>query len=241
MMFIQRIRNCELGISNLFDCASIKIPLAQGFAVSAKGVAFASRVSGGMIAFCILLFSGCDTPYSPKPKSYFRIDLPEKSYREYASPVCPFRFQYPAYADIVRDSTFFNEPTENPCWLNIDFKELRGKIHLSYKQIDEKNSFEKLLEDAHKLTFKHTMKADFIDENAIQNEHGVSGILFEVGGNAASNAQFFLTDSVHHFIRGSLYFSSTPNEDSLAPVIRFVKEDMLQMMKSFEWVDGERK
>lgn len=229
-MSIRRIKNYEF----------LKSPLCDGIARLAKGAALAMRVSGGMTLFLLLThFSSCDSPYPPKPKGFFRIDLPEKSYREFTSDVCPFRFQYPVYADIVRDSLFFDKAPENPCWLNIDFKELGGKIHLSYKEINEKNSLEKLIEDAHKLTFKHTSKADFIDENIVENGKGASGILFEVGGNAASNAQFFLTDSAHHFIRGSLYFSSTPNEDSLAPVIRFVKEDMMLMMQSFEWVDSK--
>lgn len=196
------------------------------------------RACQGISLFLLLAyFSACDTSYPPKQKGFFRIDLPQKAYREFTSDVCPFRFQYPVYADVVRDSLFFGKVAENPCWLNIDFKGLGGKIHLSYKEINADNSLGKLIEDAHKLTFKHTTKADFIDENAIQNEQGVSGILFEVGGNAASNAQFFLTDSTKHFIRGSLYFSATPNEDSLAPVIRFVKEDMLMLMRTFEWVN----
>ncbi len=189
-----------------------------------------------LLASCIWV-SSCTETFTPKPRDYFRIDLPEKSYLEYTSHACPFRFQYPAYASIERDSIFFNEPAENPCWLNIDFKNLGGKIHLSYKEINEQNSLSKLLEDSHKLAFKHTRKAQYIDESVLENDHGVSGILYEIGGNAASNAQFFLTDSVRHYIRGSLYFSSTPNEDSLAPVIKFVKEDMMRMFKSFEWAD----
>lgn len=235
MMSIRRIKNYEL---QMLSRAYSQVPLAGGCAACAKGVAKALRVCGGMILILLLThFSSCDTPYPPKPKGFFRIDLPEKSYRQFTSEVCPFKFQYPLYADIIRDSLFFNKAAENPCWLNIDFKDLGGKIHLSYKEINAENSLEKLIEDAHKLTFKHTTKADFIDENVVQNAHGVSGVLFEVGGNAASNAQFFLTDSSQHFIRGSLYFSSTPNEDSLAPVIRFVKEDMLKMMQSFEWIE----
>jgi len=240
-MSIQRIRNYELRITNLLSSAGVPVYIALWVILSvvegcacAKRAAFALFVCWGMM---FLLFSGCDSPYPPKPKGFFRINLPEKSYREFTSDVCPFRFQYPVYADIVRDSLFFDKAPENPCWLNIDFKELGGKIHLSYKEINAENSLEKLIEDAHKLTFKHTTKADFIDENIIENGKGASGILFAVGGNAASNAQFFLTDSLHHFIRGSLYFNSTPNEDSLAPVIRFVKEDMLLLMESFEWVE----
>ena len=183
----------------------------------------------------ILLLSSCSETFTPKPRSYFRLVLPEKAYNEYQSADCPFRFEYPAYAAIERDTTFFNEPTENSCWMNIDFKELGGKLHISYKEINAQNSLSKLLEDSHKLTFKHTRKAQYIDENILNNNHGATGVLYEIGGNAASNAQFFLTDSVKHYIRGSLYFSSTPNEDSLAPVIKFVKEDMMKMITSFRW------
>jgi gliding motility-associated lipoprotein GldD len=119
--------------------------------------------------------------------------------------------------------------------MNIDFKTLGAKIHLSYKEINAQNSLSKLLEDSHKLTFKHTQKAQYIDETPLDNRHGATGILYEIGGNAASNAQFFLTDSVRHYIRGSLYFSNAPNEDSLAPVIRFVKADMMRLADSFRW------
>lgn len=195
-----------------------------------------------LLVYCLLLIAfltnGCTETFTPKPKGYFRINLPEKSYREFTSEVCPFRFEYPVYATVERDSTFFGEPAENPCWMNIDFKSLNGKIYISYKQINAQNTLEKLIDDAHKLTFKHTTKADYIDENTVKNKFGVSGMLFEVGGNAASNAQFFLTDSTKHFIRGSLYFNAAPNEDSLAPVIKFVKEDMMQLVESFEWTES---
>ena len=186
------------------------------------------------VVFC----SGCSENYIPKPKAYFRIDLPQKEYQRYISDQCPFEFDYPVYATVIRDSFFFDELAENPCWLNIDFKDLGGKIHISYKEIGKQNTLEKLIEDAHKLTFKHTTKADYIDESTVENKNGVSGILYEIGGNAASNVQFFLTDSITHFIRGSLYFYTEPNEDSLAPVIKFVKDDMMRMISSFEWKDN---
>ena len=92
--------------------------------------------------------------------------------------------------------------------------------------------------EAAKLTFKHTIKADYIDERIITTPHQVSGMLYEVGGDAASNAQFFLTDSSQHFIRGSLYFNNPPNEDSLRPVIHFVKLDLFHLIETFRWEGG---
>jgi len=96
-------------------------------------------------------------------------------------------------------------------------------------------NLERLVEDAHKMAFKHTKKANYIDEIKIDNAHGVGGILYDLGGDAASNVQFFLTDSNRHFIRGALYFYSPPNADSMAPVLDYVKADVKQMLKTFEW------
>ncbi|GIV34890.1 MAG: gliding motility lipoprotein GldD [Chitinophagales bacterium] len=185
----------------------------------------------------LLLLHGCDEPTTPRPRGYFRIDLPQKAYSQYVSDSCPFTFKYPVYAEIVRDSLFFGEPVENPCWMDIHFPELGAKVHLSYKPINDQNNLYKLLEDAHKLSFKHTGKAQYIDESLIKNTHGVSGLLYEIGGDAASNVQFFLTDSVHHYLRGALYFNAIPNEDSLAPVIQFIKQDLQVMIETFQWVE----
>ncbi len=214
--------------------------LLKSFRFPASSFLLIPSLSGNLLRLsicCIVLFTSCEETFTPKPRSYFRLNLPAKSYVEYQSEECPFRFQYPAYTSIERDSVFFNEPVENSCWMNVDFEDLGAKIHLSYKEISVKNSLPKLLEDSHTLTFKHTQKAQYIDESVLENNNGVSGILYEIGGNAASNVQFFLTDSIRHYIRGSLYFSATPNEDSLAPVIKFVKEDMMKMIQSFKWED----
>jgi gliding motility-associated lipoprotein GldD len=106
---------------------------------------------------------------------------------------------------------------------------------MTYKEIDKNMTLDRLLDDAHKLSFKHTKKANFIDESLIVNKHGVSGIFYNVGGDAATNIQFFLTDSVHHYIRGSLYFYNEPNTDSMAPVLAFVRQDIDTILNSFEW------
>ena len=187
-----------------------------------------------VIVFCSFIFS-CEEVSTPKPKAYFRIDLPDKNYKEYSSEHCPFQFEYPEYADIQQDTTFFDEKTENPCWLNIDFKSLGGMIHISYKPITAEQSLNKLREDAHKLTFKHTIRADYIEESLINNKNGVSGMLYDVGGNAASNIQFYLTDSTQHYLRGALYFNTIPNADSISPVIKFVREDMVHFIETFRW------
>jgi gliding motility-associated lipoprotein GldD len=85
------------------------------------------------------------------------------------------------------------------------------------------------------LTFKHTYKASSIDDSLIRTPNGISGIFFNVGGNAATAKQFFVTDSVRHFLRGALYFDSTPNADSLGIVNSFLQEDMVHLINTFRW------
>ncbi|MCB2194708.1 MAG: gliding motility lipoprotein GldD [Bacteroidetes bacterium] len=175
------------------------------------------------------LLSGCNRKYTPKPRGYFRIDLPEKSYVQLDS-VFPYTFKYPAYTKLVDDDSKRHEKY----WINIDYPKLNGKIHISYKDIN--NNINQILEDTRKLAYKHTIKADAINEIRFSKpEKDVYGILYEIEGNAASSVQFFLTDSTKHYLRGALYFNTEPNKDSLAPVLDFVKEDINVLIESFEW------
>ena len=119
-------------------------------------------------------------------------------------------------------------------YFRIDFPRFAARIYISYKQIGP-NSFDKLRDDAFKMTYKHTSKASSIDQSVIQTPNGVGGIFFHVGGNAATAQQFYLTDTTRHFLRGALYFDTTPNEDSLATVNHFLQQDLTHLINSFRW------
>ena len=199
-----------------------KMPVVNG-----KALAFISLI----ILFC----AACENVPTPKPRGYFLIKLPEKQYRTFDMPGYPYTFEYPVYANIVKDTSFFGAAPENPYWINVDIPTLNGKIYLSYKIIGPGNHFSKLVDDAFKMTYKHTYKAEYIEENAIRTPNHVSGTFYEVGGNAASSKQFFATDSVKHFLRGALYFDVTPNADSLAPVYKFLERDMWHMVETLHW------
>lgn len=171
-----------------------------------------------------------DDNYTPKPQGYYKIDLPKQTYQRYTA-ACPFSFDYPANAIISKDSA----NTAEPCWLNLDYPTLKARVYLSYKTIDSKN-LNSLLEDTRSLVYKHTVKADDIKERFYGNpDKKVYGNMYDIGGNAASNIQFYVTDSTQHFLRGALYFYCPPNADSLAPVIGYVKEDIAHLMESLEW------
>jgi gliding motility-associated lipoprotein GldD len=180
-----------------------------------------------------IVFASCNgsPDYSPKPRGYFRIVFPKKDYRAYDT-AAPFTFQYPKYAIIEPDKN----KDAKPFWLNMQFPQFNGTLHLSYEQIQNKKELNELVEDAHKLSFKHTVKATGIDEGIISYpDRKIYGIYYTIDGNAASSVQFYLTDSVKNYIRGALYFRTEPRLDSIQPVLTFVKKDVDVMIKSFKW------
>ncbi len=184
--------------------------------------------------FLILISASCNSDYTIRQKGYFRIDLPKHSYQLFDKPGYPYSFEYPVYSNVVQDSTFFEDKPENPYWINIDFPSLNGKIYMSYKKITG-NNFDKLVDDAFKLTYKHSSKATGIRDSLMHTPNGIAGIYFKVGGNAATAQQFFVTDSVNHFLRGALYFDATPNADSLNVVNNFLETDMKHLINSLKW------
>ena len=189
------------------------------------------RVTGLLGIVLLFLVAGCTDDYVPKPRGYFRIDLPPKSYRA-LQVNCPYTFEYAESAQI--------EEREN-CWINIHYKGLKARVHLTYKAVNE--NLEQLLKEVQDLSYKHVIKADGIQEKLFENDLSrVYGMLYVVEGNAASPSQFYVTDSSRHFLRGALYFQSAPNSDSLAPVTSYIQEDIIHLIESIQWnssVEGE--
>ncbi len=181
-----------------------------------------------------LVSTACNSNYVPKPRGYFKIDFPEKKYQLFDRPGYPYTFEYPVYATVLKDSLFFGGATENPWWINIDFPQFQGRMYISYKEIG-KNKFDTLLNDAFKMTSKHSTKAASIDDSLMATPNGVHGLFFNVGGDVATANQFFLTDTTKHFLRGALYFNTTPNADSLGIVNSFLVEDVKHLINSFKW------
>jgi gliding motility-associated lipoprotein GldD len=190
------------------------------------------RLITGCTIFCIVL--SCNSGYTIKQKGYFKIDLPRHEYQVFDKPGYPYSFEYPVYANVLKDTAFFEDQPENPYWVNIDFPSLNGRIYISYKDV-KKNHIDKLVDDAFKLTYKHSTKATGIKDSVMRTANGISGIFFKVGGNAATARQFFVTDSTDHFLRGALYFDATPNADSLAVVNDFLEADMKHLINTLHW------
>lgn len=182
-----------------------------------------------ILALFAILISGCGGDSIPKPKGYFRIDVPEKKYTAFRSE-CPFTFQYPIYSEVRK----YTGDQKESCWYNVEFPRFKGTIHLSYYSLN--NDLSKHIEDSRALAFKHSVKANAIDERSFtSSDHKVNGLIYDIGGNAASSVQFYITDSTHHFIRGALYFNASPNFDSISPVHDFIRQDIDTLISSFRW------
>ena len=184
-----------------------------------------------VLSFLLVVLSSCQNDYTPKPRGFYKIDLPEKSYRAYDGD-SPYTFEYPVYGRIVPDSS----SQAKPCWIDVSFPEFNGRIHLSYHPVTSAAVFNELIEDSRKLAFKHTVKATAIDEATIRiPEKKVYGVYYTIAGNTASSVQFFLTDSTRNYLRGALYFHEQPRQDSIQPVLDFIKKDIDVMIRSFQW------
>lgn len=178
------------------------------------------------IAILSLLLSACSSGDAPKPVAYFRIALEPKQYA--LSDSCrPYVFEYPSnVARIVYGS--------NQDWFDIVYPDYNARIYCSYKPVD--GDFRQISEDSRNFVYKHVIKADAISEKSFENpESDVYGILYDIEGNAASQVQFVITDSVRHCLRGALYFNERPNKDSIAPVADYIREDIIRLMETARW------
>ena len=179
----------------------------------------------------IVLLSSCDNKqYQPKPRGYFRIDFPEKEYVRLDS-MSYYSFEYPTYTTITPDYHSLQEKE----WINVEYPSHKGTIHISYKTVNE--NLDAYLEDSYYMMTKHISRAMGIRDSVIINpERDVYGLVYFLEGEGvASPMQFYLTDSVSHFMRGSLYFNVKTNNDSLAPVIDFIIDDVRHLIETVEW------
>ena len=166
---------------------------------------------------------GCKEEVLPKPKAQLRLEYPQVHRQKLQTG--QFEFQYNTLAKL-KDSTNSG--------LTLDYPQMKGSIYLSYKEV--KDNIEKLLVDAQKLSYEHVVKADNIVPQPFVNEDDrVYGMFYEVSGNAASQSQFYVTDSVRHFVTGSLYFYAKPNYDSIYPAAVYLQEDIRKIMESLRW------
>ncbi len=190
-------------------------------------------MNGKALLAIIMVCTACSSDYMPKPKGYNRIILPENEYQSLAD-TFPYRFEYSKYAKILPDSSWISEPY----WIDVYYPEFKASVQVSYKPVKHSEVLlREYLATAYKLTSKHQVKAYAIDEAIFRTKNGKTAVVALLSGEVPSQYQFYCTDSINHFLRGALYFNTATQNDSLAPVIEFVKTDIEQMLNTLEWND----
>lgn len=181
-----------------------------------------------------IMLTACNkTDFMPKPRGFNRIVLPENEFVALPDSF-PYYFEYSRHARILKDSSWIAEPY----WIDIYYPNFEASIQVSYKPIKRSETLLKeYLATAYKLTSKHQVKAYAIDEVVLETALGKIAVLAELSGEVPSQYQFFTTDSVTHFLRGALYFNTATQNDSLAPVIEFVRKDIVHLLNTLKWRD----
>lgn len=182
------------------------------------------------VSLIALVLGACEgkEKFIPKPPTYLKIDLPDRTYSTYTD-TCSFSFRKPSYFSV-------KSVDKQSCNRDIELEGLNGTIHLSVIAMD--TSLAAYVNYAIDKVDEHKVKAIAInDTNFINAETRAYGTLFELQGNVATPFQFYVTDSVSRFLSGILYFNARPNYDSIRPVLNFVKEDIYGFMNSIEWND----
>jgi gliding motility-associated lipoprotein GldD len=181
----------------------------------------------------LALLAGCSgrSEFVPKPKGYNRIDLPDVKYQPLTEKH-PYYFEHSVHSIIKPDTAGIAEKD----WIYVYYPTLGANVQLTYKDVkQDKKKFQEMVNDAFRLTSKHQIKAESIEEAHIKTPKGLSVTLFELSGEVPSQLQFFTTDTTKHFFRGALYFRTSTKNDSLAPVIEYVKKDMIHLLNTLEW------
>ncbi|TYP99940.1 protein involved in gliding motility GldD [Tenacibaculum adriaticum] len=174
----------------------------------------------------VFMTLSCGKETMPKPKGYLSLNYPKKEFAK-------LNIERPYTFEIAKNAKVISLPKN---WLKIDYPDLKATVDITYRPVQ--NNLKELLMEAEKLVFEHTVKADQIASNNFENKKNkVFGSIYDITGNSASQVQFHVTDSTKHFLKGSLFFQTRPNYDSILPAVNYIKQDMIRMMETLEWKD----
>lgn len=184
-----------------------------------------------------LLFVCCSPAEvaKPRPHQYPRIVFPADEFKVAKLDYCPFIMDIPSYAHIVQKAEVAGEEAKHACWFDIRMDSFGSTVHCSYYPIEAENSREKLIEDAYEMASKHNVMADYREEYEMVTQHGNTGLIFKIEGPVATPYQFYISDDKNHFFRGSLYFDTRIDVDSMAPIVEYIERDIQKMLSSLQW------
>ncbi len=181
-----------------------------------------------LLLFTFYSFTSCGGDTLPKPKSQLSLSYPTPTY-EKAAAICAYSFD---------KNELSNLKLKENCAATVEYPSLNGSIFLTYRKVDD--NIDLLLNDAQKLTYEHVRKADdIIEEKYVNEAQNAYGMFYDVKGNAASQSQFYITDSINHFLTGSIYFNTKPNYDSIYPAAVYLKNDIRHLMETIAWKNDQ--
>lgn len=176
--------------------------------------------------FSFTLISCKKEEYLPKPTGQVRLEYPTPSYILFKRENCPFEFQYSAFTKVI--------DKHKNCWYNFSYPSMKATLYLTYSEVD--GNLNSLLKEAQRLVYEHTIKANSIKAKSFSYpEKKIFGNLYRLGGESASNIQFYVTDSTKHFLSGNLYFKVQPRPDSLQPAVDYIEKDIIKMIETTTW------
>lgn len=200
-----------------------KFPILSNHTFSFLFVAF--------LAYAIVACTSSEPAYAPKPKGYPRLDLPAFAYQPLPE-THPYQFEYSKSAIVLPDTFARAEPH----WIFISYPTLNASIQITYKTLGNTSTqLSKLIGDAYKLVAAHQVKASGVKEQVLKTKTGKTVVLFEIEGDVASPAQFFSTDTTQHYLRGALYLGTADQQDSLRPVVDYLRKDMMHLINTLKW------
>ncbi len=186
-----------------------------------------NKLSNFLLWIMVCTLCSCDSETLPKPRGMLRLSYPSPKYDQ-AIIDCYYSFEKNSLAK------FDKAKNDKECWYNINYPKLKATVYVSYYNIN--NNLDSLLRDAQNLTQEHYIKADGISQkDFVLPEKKVYGSIFEVTGDAASSCQFYVTDSINHFVSGSVYFKVKPNYDSILPAAKYLRNDIIHFMETVQW------
>jgi gliding motility-associated lipoprotein GldD len=167
----------------------------------------------------------------PKPPTYLRMDLPDHNYSTLKTD-CGFSFDI---SNAYKSKTTAKTGT-GICNLEIDLGPINGTLYLFYYPLTKSDTLSKFINFSNDKVDDHKLKATSInDEKILRPKDRVFGTFFELEGDVATNYQFYLTDSVNHFMRAEILLNSRPNYDSLKPSLDYLKVDLKKMVNTLKW------
>lgn len=177
----------------------------------------------------------------PRPKGFNRIVMPPAVFHP-VEKGHPYQFEISKYAQVIPDTAEIGNKKKiwkaEPHWIYIYYPRWDAFIQITYKALGgDRKKMNALINDSYALAYKHQGKASGIQDYVMTTTDGRKAGLIELNGEVATSLQFFTTDSSKHFLRGAIYVKTATQNDSLAPIIQFLKQDAIHLVQTLRWQD----